>query len=178
MSTARHKEGMGKVRDSNAAGLTTILLVEESEIERFIISEFLDPARYSILETGNVFYALSLCEGQKKGVDLILMNMEMCRLDGLNFLLVLQCLRPDIPILGMTESPEIYFEEPRLKNIWAGFVGTPLTPHRLESSIRTLLSMEDAPRTGVPSTMTRKSASRTPSNLLKSEVGGPVSDEP
>ena len=117
-----------------------VLLIEDDPFQREIIREYLEiEGRYEVHEAKGVHHALAMCEYVRPRIDVVLIDMKITTLDMVELLLAIRERRPDMAILGVTDRPVDYYEEPRLRTSRAGFIPSLFTPHHLNRSIQAVI---------------------------------------
>jgi signal transduction histidine kinase/CheY-like chemotaxis protein len=81
-----------------------ILLVEDVEMNRMIVTGLLEDSGCEIIEAENGQIAVDLTKENKNKYDLILMDMQMPVMDGLTATREIRKFNPDIPIIAMTAN--------------------------------------------------------------------------
>jgi CheY-like chemotaxis protein len=81
------------------AGSETILLVEDEEGVRSLITLFLERNGYNVLVSRQAEEALQLCEGTDEPIHLLLTDLILPRLSGRELAERIAALRPDIKML-------------------------------------------------------------------------------
>jgi len=120
-------------------GSETILLVEDDEQVRVVAEDILRRAGYHVLQARNAGEALLTCEQFPQRIHLLLTDVVMPQMSGVQLARRLAQIRPDMKVLCMSG----YTDEAVLRHgmIESGlaFVQKPLTPDRLLSKVRTTL---------------------------------------
>src|SRR5687767_14875527 len=88
--------------DHTAACPPTILLVEDEEVMRTALSYYLTAAGYQVLEASDGQEGVDLFTQQPDAIDLVLSDLMMPRLTGLEMLHVLRHLYPQIKFILIT----------------------------------------------------------------------------
>jgi len=124
---------------SDATRNATILIVDDIEINRRLLTAMLRQERYRVLETSTARGALEVLETEP--VDLIVLDMIMPEMDGLECCRAIRANRRTelIPVLMLSSVPSV---ENEIAGIGAGadeFVHKPFHPEVLRTRIRSLL---------------------------------------
>jgi len=119
-------------------GTETVLLVEDEERVRGMVKMMLSRYGYSVLEAGDGREARRLFQSHYRPVQLLLTDMVMPGINGLELARSLRELQPDLKVLcmsGYTDSS--LYEEVREEGL--AFLHKPFTPAVLAQKIRELL---------------------------------------
>lgn len=88
--------------DFNFTG-KVVLVVEDNVISFKLISAVLSQVKASIVHANNGRKAIELCEGDHH-FDLVLMDMQMPEVDGLEATRMIKSIRPNLPIVATTAN--------------------------------------------------------------------------
>jgi two-component system cell cycle sensor histidine kinase/response regulator CckA len=139
-------------RPSASKGSETILLVDDEEGVRKLVSAVLNTGGYTVMEAANGSAALSIYEKNAHKVDLVLTDVVMPQMNGFELGERLAEKNPDLRILymsGYRDSPNNRApgDPPR------SFLNKPFTPDTLLSKVREVLDVGGGLRsTGTPQT--------------------------
>ncbi len=121
---------------------TGILIVEDDPTQRRILEELVRRFGHEALVAENAIKALEILAGPAgRRVGLIILDLYMPEMDGLEFLEHLTSRRSDLPVIVQTAEGSI---ETVVKAMRAGaddFVVKPVNPERLKISIQNLLKV-------------------------------------
>lgn len=127
-----------------AVGAETILVVDDDESLRELVTEILQLAGHAVVEAADGESALALMERGGAHVDAMITDVIMPKLSGRELVDRLGTVRPNLPTLYMSgymgQSVEAITGDPR-KGI--GFIQKPFTPEALVRKLREVL---DTPR--------------------------------
>ncbi len=87
---------------SGTGALETVLVVDDSELSRRLMSRTLERAGYRVLEAGDGVEALDLYEHAEKPVPVVVTDVAMPRLDGLQLLALLKQGQPPPEVVLLT----------------------------------------------------------------------------
>jgi two-component system, cell cycle sensor histidine kinase and response regulator CckA len=90
---------------AEGAGRSRVLVVEDESAVRMLIARVLETAGYAVLHVGDGAQALELLEREWLGVDLVLTDIRMPRLDGLELGRRIAAQEWPIPVLYMSADP-------------------------------------------------------------------------
>jgi PAS domain S-box-containing protein len=126
-----------------ASGSERILLVEDEETVRRLLSQILQTYGYQVIEASNGVEALRLCRENKLKIDLVLTDVIMPQMGGRKLTDELEKIYPQLKILFMSG----YVGD---KNLLGGkiipeknFVAKPITPSALADKVRQILDKKD-----------------------------------
>jgi PAS domain S-box-containing protein len=117
------------------AGLETIFLVEDEDALRKYVRETLERYGYTVVAAGNGREAVEIAERHPAPLDLLLTDVVMPELGGVDLAERFAVLRPGTPVLHMSG----YSERLRKQGNAANFIQKPFTPRELLTHVRTLL---------------------------------------
>ena len=118
--------------DLQISGDVTVLLVEDDVLVRGMIRRMLEPA--SVVEANDGEHAIELVERDEAGLlDVVLTDLKMPRVSGIELIAVLHECRPDLPVVAMSGA-----HEPALDLDWVPLLRKPFEPTEL---VRTLEQM-------------------------------------
>jgi PAS domain S-box-containing protein len=120
-------------------GTETILLVEDDDEVRRLGCEILQTCGYTVVETGNPLEALTIGERRNGAIDLLLTDMVMPGMDGLELAKHLEAARPELRVLCMSGYADkiavvAAHQPPRT------FLLKPFTPLDLATKVREALT--------------------------------------
>jgi two-component system, cell cycle sensor histidine kinase and response regulator CckA len=134
----------------------TILLVEDEEGVRAVLSELLGGLGYTVLPAGNGAEAVSVASGHAGGIDLVVTDMVMPEMSGQELGRTLAQKWPDLRILYMSAFASNIYSPSALANALADFISKPFD---LEVFITKVQALMEAPPRG----RANASADATPS---------------
>lgn len=94
-----------EVKTVLASGRQTVLLAEDEEIYRLLISSVLRKAGYDILIAANGKEALERAERSRRKIDLLLTDVMMPEVEGPALARYLQAARRDLRVIVMSANP-------------------------------------------------------------------------
>ena len=119
-----------------------ILIVEDDPVQRRLLEELVRRFGHEVMTAEDGLSALEILTGPAgRRIMLILLDLVMPEMDGIEFLEKLSGIRPDIPVVVQTAQGSI---ETVVKAMRAGaddFVVKPVNPERLKVSIQNLLKV-------------------------------------
>ena len=143
----RVEEAVKTYRPKTAAavspgGSETILLVEDEEAVRTIVSKILQNRGYTVLEAHHGNEALQICEHHEGPIHLMVTDVVMPQVSGRELAERLTLLRPEIRVLFMSGYPDNAIVHHGVLGAGTAFLQKPFTLNALECKVRELL---DAP---------------------------------
>ena len=81
-----------------------ILVVDDDELVRQVVTELLEDEGYSVIEAKSGYEALALIQGPA-ALDLVISDVNMPRMDGLELVEELKSMRPSLPVILMSGRP-------------------------------------------------------------------------
>ncbi len=116
---------------------TTILWVDD-EIDLLMPHIiFLENKGYQVLKVNNGHDALEMCNAQD--LDLVLLDENMPGLSGLETLLQLKDIKPDLPVVMITKNEEEHIMEEAIGSKISDYLIKPVNPNQILHSIKKIL---------------------------------------
>ena len=112
----------------------TILIVEDDEYSSLILSELLKPFKLNIVQAVDGMQAIKMCI-DKPEIDLVLMDIQLPVLDGLQATQRIKKIKPGLPIIAQTANA---MQEDREKALTAGcddYISKPIDSNELIQKI-------------------------------------------
>ncbi len=120
-------------------GSETILLVEDEAVVREVIGQILEINGYIVLEAGSGPEALLLSQRQQTPIHLVLSDVVMPGMSGVELAVRLQAQRPEIKVLFMSGHPESSIVHHGMLNPGVAFIQKPFRANQMIRKIRELL---------------------------------------
>jgi PAS domain S-box-containing protein len=122
------------------AGKWTILLAEDEEMVRELAIEIFQEAGYTVLDARNGADALAICDRHEGRIDLLVTDLVMPGMNGIELARRVCDSRPGIPVLFMSGYADDAKE--RLGDLDEGraFLQKPITPTKLSRKVREIFS--------------------------------------
>ncbi len=127
-------------------GTETILIVEDQPEVLKLTSETLHMYGYNVLEAPNAGSALLICEEYKEKIDLLLADVIMPRMNGVQLVRRLWKMLPDLKVLFMSGYTYNIIEQQGLLEPGQNFIQKPFTAASLLQLIRSTLDTSDTDR--------------------------------
>jgi signal transduction histidine kinase/CheY-like chemotaxis protein len=122
------------------SGNETVLLVEDEEMVRELVSETLRGYGFTVLEAPDGQEAVSVSERHRGTIHLLITDVVMPGMNGLELARRLKSTRPDLLLLFMSGYSEEAVNELGVMGPGEVFLQKPITPSRLSEKVRELLT--------------------------------------
>ena len=144
---AETEEDRPEAECGGPAGKWTILLAEDEEMVRELAIEIFHGTGYTVLDAPNGAAALAICDRYEGCIDLLVTDLVMPGMSGIELARRVSDSRPGIPVLFMSGYAEDARE--RLGDLDEGrdFLQKPITPTKLSRKVREIFSARTA---GIP----------------------------
>lgn len=117
-----------------------ILLLEGEHVQRMLLREYLEYGNeFKVEEPDGAFHLLALCERDRTCPDLILLDMEWPKVEGIALSLEVWKRSPDLPILGMSDRQADLYGDRRLRGRPIALIRKPFSSRHLHRSITAML---------------------------------------
>jgi signal transduction histidine kinase/CheY-like chemotaxis protein len=117
----------------------TILLVEDEEDLRVIFKSILEDAGHKVIEAENGQAALEISRQYKGAIDLVITDIVMPRLSGIDLVNLLIEERPSSKTIFVSGHPEDHTLAKKLNGIQYGYLQKPYTAAILQGKIKEIL---------------------------------------
>ncbi len=128
-------EKLGRV----AQDIETILLVEDDEVVRKLVSEVLDNEGYRLLEAANGVAALSICAQYEERIHLLLTDVIMPEMSGRALADRLVPQYPEMKVLFMSGYTDDVIVHHGVLDAGTAFIQKPFAPDVLARKVRDVL---------------------------------------
>jgi CheY-like chemotaxis protein len=125
---------------TDGPGHGTILLVEDEEGVRAVLSELLDGLGYTVLQAGNGVEAIQIASSHAGVIDLVVTDMVMPEMSGQELGRSLAKLRPDLRILYMSAFASRIYSPSALADALADFIAKPFNLDDFVVKVRELMA--------------------------------------
>jgi DNA-binding response OmpR family regulator len=145
------------------SGNETILLVEDEEVVRLMLTEVLTHHGYAVLNAGRGANALALAAKAARPIDLLVTDISMPGMTGWDLAGSLRINRPGLPVLFISGHNQ------HASKGWGGMDPPPeflFKPFSLEAFLVKARQMLDRGKTSAPARPADKSSAGSPSTLL------------
>jgi two-component system, cell cycle sensor histidine kinase and response regulator CckA len=120
-------------------GSETVLIAEDEEGVRKIVSRVLGYHGYTMLEATNGGDAIRVCEAHEKPIDLLITDVVMPGMSGHQLAETLKAIRPELRVLYMSGYTENAIVHHGIVDKAAAFIHKPFTPEALARRVRQVL---------------------------------------
>lgn len=125
--------------DGLLVGRETILLVEDEDLVRSLLSRLLDACGYKVLEASDGQSALALFESHREEIDLLLTDVVMPRMGGPELAEKFQSLRPGLPVLFVSGYTDDAIVRDGVLDLDVNFLQKPFSLETVSRRVRQLL---------------------------------------
>ena len=125
-------------------GKETILLVEDEEGVRGLVRTLLEELGYTVHEASNGADAVELYNKLHGKVDLVISDLIMPKLGGLDLSAQLKAKRPDLRIIFMSGYADQAIDNPQLQSGNQIFLSKPFRAETLARAVREVLDRTEA----------------------------------
>lgn len=140
-----HRSDSVTLDTESYSGTETVLVVEDEEIVRNLVYEILTSSGYSVLEAASGKAALSICETYSETIHIMLTDVVMPRMSGVELATYVAKLRPQIKILFMSGYTDESIVPFGILDSGGEFIEKPFTPNGLISKIKEALKKKSKP---------------------------------
>ena len=120
-------------------GTETVLLVEDDDAIRTLVSRLLRQKGYSVLDASNAGEALLQSENHAGTIDLLLSDIVMPLMSGMKLAARLRESRPGIKVILMSGYPDASVSDEERENLGYVFLQKPVEPGVLTARVRAIL---------------------------------------
>ncbi|NVN91015.1 MAG: response regulator [Desulfuromonadales bacterium] len=117
----------------------TILLVDDEEALRMVGSELLSAMGFTVTTANNGREALGMYRQQRSEIDLVLMDLSMPDMGGMEAYRMLRSLDPDVPVVLCSGYSDEEIEDEIGRDRRAGFLEKPYRPTHLREILLKML---------------------------------------
>jgi CheY-like chemotaxis protein len=125
----------------------TILLAEDEPVVRDVVRETLERRGYVVLDGGDAPQALALAAGHRGRIDLLLSDVSMPGMNGVELAERLREQRPGLPVLLMSGAPETDVIGHIASEPGICFIAKPVTSTALLDAVRAAIAATEGPIT-------------------------------
>jgi len=124
-------------------GSGTVLVAEDNDVVRAVTRKILEDSGYRVLLARDSAEALAACDGHKGGIDLLIADIIMPGMDGIDLAKELAARFPGMRILLISGYPNPAIQRRGALGVGRAFLEKPFDAQRLLKKVREVLS--DAP---------------------------------
>jgi CheY-like chemotaxis protein len=128
----------GEIEEDLPQGTERILLVDDEVILVDMVGQMLRRLGYRLTGFSESREALEAVQNQPEAFDLVITDLDMPDLDGLELAREIKALRPDLPIILCTGYPQSVPED--LRGMADAFIAKPISRINLALLIREVLA--------------------------------------
>jgi PAS domain S-box-containing protein len=122
-----------------ARGSETLLVVEDEELVRELVREFLESAGYTVIEAPDAEAALLLAEANREAIDLLVTDVILPGMNGLDLAVQLSASMPGLKTVFVSGYPGDAVFRDGTFDPGAAFLPKPFTRHILTQKVREAL---------------------------------------
>ena len=126
-------------REERSLGTETILLVEDEEVVRRLVSDILTENGYTVLDAENGKAALAICKVRQEHIDMLLTDVIMPGMGGTELKQAVVEIRPEIKVLFMSGYTDDSIANRGIFDADTAFIEKPFTPDALARKVREVL---------------------------------------
>ncbi len=126
----------------------TILVVDDEPHIRSLVRNILQREHYRVLEAGDGCQALSICDEQGAAIDLLLTDIVMPKLDGIQLAEQVVAAHPRIRVLYMSGKCDVETVQRQVREFGFGFIRKPFAIDALLGTVQHYLGAE-VPKKGI-----------------------------
>jgi two-component system cell cycle sensor histidine kinase/response regulator CckA len=130
---------------ASARGSETILLVEDQDQLRSLISEVLEKNGYVVLQARHGQEALDLMRNYKEPIHLMITDLVMPQMGGRELARALVPAHPDMKVLYMSGYTDNEISEEEISSSSLAFIPKPFAPDTLAQKVREVLHPSEMP---------------------------------
>jgi signal transduction histidine kinase/ActR/RegA family two-component response regulator len=130
-------------KDSHLVGNETILVVEDEEPLRKLLSTALKKYQYRVIEADNSLNALHICENDDRRIDVLLTDVVMPSIHGRELADRIRKMRPDIAVLYISGYSDEIIARHDVMESKVPLLQKPFSPEQLARRIREVLAERD-----------------------------------
>ena len=134
------REGEKKMSDVNKKA-KQILLVDDNENTRILLTEFLSTAGYGVLEAKDAKEAMKLIDIGP--IDLVMTDLKMPGVDGIQLTRAIRRVKPDLPIIVYSGYRFIDTAPAALKAGANEYLAKPFLENKIKQSVERLLKEQE-----------------------------------
>ncbi len=118
------------------------MLVDDSGVIRKLIRQILEFQGYVVLDAPSPEEAIRICENQEGEIHLLLTDVIMPGMSGLDLSKRVQPLRPAMKVLYMSGSAEDAIDQDGVLRAGIHFIQKPFSPASLDGKIQEVLNID------------------------------------
>ena len=136
---------------SNRPRRQTVLVVEDDSALRKLMMKVLDGAGLKVVEAKDGEHAVEICKSWAEPIDIVVSDLAMPKLNGLQLKEIVAGLRPTVKFLLISGYAEDVVEDPAILRTDTNFLEKPFLPDELVLKVRQLLRGKSGEPSGADS---------------------------
>ena len=137
-----------------------VLVVEDEEAVRELVVDILSDSGYQVVATSDAFEAIELLRSEKICPSLMVTDIVMPGMDGIELASEVKKMYPDLPILAMSGCSHEAIVNERILHSTIPFIAKPFEPGALLSKVQEVLNIPEEKQ---------KTSGKSPKSLLVNE---------
>ena len=129
----------------------TVLVVEDESALRKLMTKVLERASFHVVEAKDAEQAVEICKSWTEPLDMVVSDLAMPKLNGLQLKEIVSGLRPKLKFLLISGYAEDVVEDPAILRKDTNFLEKPFLPDELILKVREILRGKSGQPTGVES---------------------------
>jgi CheY-like chemotaxis protein len=121
----------------------TVLVVEDESALRRLMTKVLEAEGFQVVEAKDGEQAVEICKFWDEPIDLVVSDLAMPKLNGLQLKEIVAGLRPTVRFLLISGYAEDVVEDPTILRTDTNFLEKPFLPDELIRKVRQLLQSKD-----------------------------------
>ena len=131
-----------KAENLSKHGTERILVVEDEEMVRNMLSEILEKHNYHVISAENTTDALSIAKKEKNNIDLLLTDVVMPKMNGKELFHEIKTIIPNISVLYMSGYTYNVIAQHGILDYGTNFLQKPFTISSLTEKVREVLDID------------------------------------
>lgn len=124
---------------TNRPGRQTVLVVEDESALRKLMTKVLEAEGFQVVEAKDGGQAAGICKTWSEPIDMVVSDLAMPKLNGLQLKEIVASLRPNAKFLLISGYAEDVVEDPTILRADTNFLEKPFLPDELVRKVRQLL---------------------------------------
>jgi two-component system cell cycle sensor histidine kinase/response regulator CckA len=129
---------------SAPSGSGTVLVVEDESAVRRFVQRALERKGFEILEAADGTEALDLMESHRGRVDVVVTDIDMPQMSGIELARELARSHPETPVLFLSGSSRDFLDDPDAQEALGSFLQKPFTEEAIVDELRRLIAATES----------------------------------